>query len=238
MGSNPKGIVEEEEERLAHERNLKRMRPVLEAAARDDVAGIKGLITVRTQGFGTRTSRAPCETAHLATADRRCPILLPPPSLPQAGFNLDLQGHGGETMLMRASANGAFNTAQALLEAGAKVDVTKGDGRTALMLASLNGQTAMATMLLDRKASIDARSGSGESAWAIPPLAHWGLAECRCSCFLTNTPCRLLDQGTLRSCSLASVAIVPSSSCSAIEVRPCGGLPRLVAPVPTITIAN
>ena len=153
--------------------------------------------------------------AHLSS------ILLPrsslPPSPPQAGFNLDLQGPGGETMLMRASANGAFMTAQALLEAGAKVDVTKGDGRTALMLASLNGQTAMATMLLDRKASIEARSGSGERA--IAPLGRLAFAECRCSSLLTATPCRLLAQATLRLSSLASVATVPWSSCSAIEVR-------------------
>lgn len=55
-GSKPKGIVEEEEERLQRERNQKRMRPVLDAAARDDVAGIKGLITVsRKLGLGLPT---------------------------------------------------------------------------------------------------------------------------------------------------------------------------------------
>lgn len=83
--------------------------------------------------------------------------------------NLNVTDDQGNTALMLASTEGAFEVAKQLLEAGAKKEVrTKNEaGFTALHLAVGSGNTEIVQLLLQHGADRDARTYRGSSAEMI-----------------------------------------------------------------------
>jgi ankyrin repeat protein len=77
------------------------------------------------------------------------------------GLPANLADHKGNTLLMLASYNGSFETAQMLLEKGAEVDRRNDRGQTPLGGVAFKGDTQLVSLLLAHGASIDADNGGG-----------------------------------------------------------------------------
>jgi len=70
----------------------------------------------------------------------------------------------GTSALIAASAHGASDLVERLLDAGASIDRQQEEGWTALMLASFMGHAETVQKLLGRGASIDLQAKSGRTA--------------------------------------------------------------------------
>ena len=78
-----------------------------------------------------------------------------------AGLPINLKNHKGNSLLMLASYNGAFECTKMLLEHGANVDERNDRGQTPLAGVCFKGDLSMAKLLVEHGADIEANNGMG-----------------------------------------------------------------------------
>ncbi len=83
------------------------------------------------------------------------------------GLNVNLKSHKGDTLLMLASYNGAFETTQMLISQGAKVDERNDRGQTPLAGACFKGNLAMVKLLVENGADVEANNGMGLTPYSF-----------------------------------------------------------------------
>ncbi|MCI6989111.1 MAG: ankyrin repeat domain-containing protein [Campylobacter sp.] len=83
------------------------------------------------------------------------------------GFNPNFKDHKGNTLLMLASYNGAYECAKMLLDKGAKVDEKNAHGQTPLAGVCFKGYFEIAKLLVQRGANIDENNGLGATPYTF-----------------------------------------------------------------------
>jgi ankyrin repeat protein len=142
--------------------------PLVEAAARGDLATVRALIGQKTdvnaaRVDGTTALHAAVNVDRLDIAD----------ALLRAGARAAAADRYGVTPLYLASLNGNADMIRRLLDAGADPNAVDPGGETALMTAARTGAPAALRALLERGASIDAREPEfGQTALMIAVLEN------------------------------------------------------------------
>jgi uncharacterized protein len=126
--------------------------PLVEAAARGDLASVRSLLG---QKADVNAARHDGLTAlHAAVHADRLDIA---DALLRAGANAAAKDRYGITPLYLAAVNGSAGVIQRLLEAGADPNATDPGGETVLMTATRTGAVAAMRLLIERGAQVDAR---------------------------------------------------------------------------------
>ncbi|WP_027327506.1 ankyrin repeat domain-containing protein [Helicobacter pametensis] len=95
-----------------------------------------------------------------------------------AGLNINLETHKGDTLLMLASYHNAFESAKLLLERGAEVDRVNHRGQTPLAGVCFKGHFEMAKLLVSYGADIDRNNGMGMTPYGFAVMfGHYDLAK-------------------------------------------------------------
>lgn len=95
-----------------------------------------------------------------------------------AGLNVDLKTHKGDTLLMLASYHNSLRSARLLLERGACVDCPNHRGQTPLAGVCFKGYFEMAKLLISYGANIDQNNGMGMTPYAFAVIfGHEELAK-------------------------------------------------------------
>jgi len=84
-----------------------------------------------------------------------------------AGLNVNLKNHKGDSSLMFASYNGSYETTQMLLERGANVDERNDRGQTPLAGVCFKGNLEIVKLLVEAGADIDANNGMGLTPYSF-----------------------------------------------------------------------
>lgn len=87
-----------------------------------------------------------------------------------AGLNINLKTHKGDTLLMLAAYNNSLACAKTLLQSGALVDERNDRGQTPLAGVCFKGYTKMAKLLLDYGANPNANNGLGATPYTFAIL--------------------------------------------------------------------
>lgn len=87
-----------------------------------------------------------------------------------AGLNVNLKTHKGDTLLMLASYHDSMHCAKMLLQKGALVDERNDRGQTPLAGVCFKGHLAMAKLLLDFGANPNANNGLGATPYTFAIL--------------------------------------------------------------------
>ncbi|MEM4366519.1 MAG: ankyrin repeat domain-containing protein [Candidatus Anstonellales archaeon] len=98
-----------------------------------------------------------CEKEKTVSVERVVKLIL-------EGANLDLQGNGGWTALMRAAWRGHEEFVKMLIKAGANLDLQGNGGWTALVWAAFEGNEGVVKMLIKAGANLDLQNNYGETA--------------------------------------------------------------------------
>ena len=85
----------------------------------------------------------------------------------EAGLNVNLKTHRGDTLLMLAAYNNSLETAKMLLEKGAKVDEKNDRGQTPLAGVCFKGYLDMAKLWVSNGANIDENNGLGMTPFSF-----------------------------------------------------------------------
>ena len=132
--------------------------PLIEAAKRGDLAGVKDRLTqgdavdLRDQSGST----ALVEAAWCGHADI-VDLLI------RRGAKVNMANQAGATALMGAAVHDEEEIAVRLLNAGAKVDASADRGRTALVLAAESNSTQVIAVLLKHGADVEAQAPDGST---------------------------------------------------------------------------
>ncbi|TBR78309.1 ankyrin repeat domain-containing protein [Campylobacter novaezeelandiae] len=84
-----------------------------------------------------------------------------------AGLNINLKTHKGDTLLMLAAYNNSYECAKMLLEKGAKVDEKNDRGQTPLAGVCFKGYLPMCKLLVKYGADIDENNGLGMTPYTF-----------------------------------------------------------------------
>jgi ankyrin len=126
--------------------------PLVEAAARGDLAAVRTLLGQKTD---VNAAREDGHTAlHAAMHADRLDIA---DVLLRAGANAAAKDRYGITPIYLASQNGNADAIRRLLDAGVDVNTADPGGETALMIATRTGAVAAMRLLIERGAAVDAR---------------------------------------------------------------------------------
>ncbi|MBZ7964132.1 MULTISPECIES: Cj1386 family hemin-binding protein [Campylobacter] len=85
----------------------------------------------------------------------------------EAGLNVNLKTHKGDTLLMLAAYNNSYESAKMLLEKGAKVDEKNDRGQTPLAGVCFKGYLPMCKLLVEHGANIDENNGLGMTPYTF-----------------------------------------------------------------------
>ncbi len=88
----------------------------------------------------------------------------------QAGLNINLKTHKGDTLLMLAAYNNSLACAKMLLQQGALVDEPNDRGQTPLAGVCFKGYIKMAKLLLDYGANPNAKNALGATPYTFAIL--------------------------------------------------------------------
>lgn len=95
-----------------------------------------------------------------------------------AGLNVNLKTHKGDTLLMLASYNNSLQTAKMLIELGAIVDEKNDRGQTPLAGVCFKGYYEMAKLLVDNGANVDENNGLGMTPYSFALMfGHKDIAQ-------------------------------------------------------------
>lgn len=95
-----------------------------------------------------------------------------------AGLNVNLKTHKGDSLLMLASYNNALKTASLLLKRGANVDEVNARGQTPLAGVCFKGYTQMAKLLMSYGANLHKNIGLGMTPYRFAILfGHFKMAK-------------------------------------------------------------
>lgn len=95
-----------------------------------------------------------------------------------AGLNINLETHKGDTLLMLASYHNSLNVAKLLLQRGASVDRVNHGGQTPLAGVCFKGYLEMARLLVEYGAEIDRNNGMGMTPYGFAVMfGHFELAK-------------------------------------------------------------
>lgn len=110
----------------------------------------------------------------------------------EAGLPVNLSDHKGQSLLMLASYNGNYETAQMLLELGADVDRRNDRGQTPLGGVAFKGYLDVVKLLVENGADPQADNGGGMTALSF--AAMFGRSEVVAYLQSQGAPLRLRDR--------------------------------------------
>lgn len=84
-----------------------------------------------------------------------------------AGLNVNLKNHKGDSLLMLAAYNGSFGVTQMLIQKGARIDEKNDRGQTPLAGVCFKGNLDMAKLLVENGANIDENNGMGLTPYSF-----------------------------------------------------------------------
>ncbi|KAA6224936.1 MULTISPECIES: ankyrin repeat domain-containing protein [unclassified Campylobacter] len=120
-----------------------------------------------------------------------------------AGLNINLKTHKGDTLLMLAAYNNALNVAKMLLQMGANVDEKNDRGQTPLAGVCFKGHLDMVKLLVEYGANIDENNGLGMTPFSFAIM--FGRKE------VANYLIKHSKKSFLKTCSLKFLKLIKSA---------------------------